>query len=886
VRPSCLIPLARTSAAVLIALVALPAVAAHAGPRKAGQSDSPARKQAVAVRVPDGAFTLDGLLVEDAWQAIPPITDFVQKEPKEGSPPSDAMEVRFAYDAHALYVGARMRNPSRADIQAPLGRRDDGLKAEHLYVSLDTYLDRRTAYTFGVTAAGVRLDHYHATDNENDRDESYDPVWEARAAIDDGGWTAEMRIPFSQLRFHGGERLVFGLNLDRWIPSRNEDVYWVMVPRRDTGWSSRFGELTGIEGVRPTRRLELLPYVAGSSRVPEKPDPADPFDTRAADGRVGGDLKMGVGPNLTLDATFNPDFGQVEADPAEVNLSAFETFFEEKRPFFTEGDPLLRGSGGNYFYSRRIGAAPDVEVEGDYVDYPDAVPILAAAKLTGRLSSLTSVGALAALTDESHASAYTAADGQTRRVRVAPRAGYGVVRFQRDFGPHQSTVGVMLTGVHRSMAEGDPLAALVARDAFSGGADWRLRFDGGDYELTGFGGFSRVSGEPEAIAEVQKTSARYFQRPDVSYVRFDPTRRSLSGYTGSLALAKRAGHWLWNLQGAVESPGYEVNDLGRLSTADGYTGSARLTYRETLPGRVFRNFQVNLNTVAEWNFAGDRQDGFVTLNASGTLHNYLRPFLFLGYFGRAQDERATRGGPSMGTPHGFDVTVGLENNMAAQTAWEVDVGYGHDELGGSQWYVEAELEARPSSRLQLSAEAGYSRQTAPRQYVTEVADGRPETYDTRYVFAFVDRATWSLQLRAGFTFRPDLTLDAYFEPFAASGRYYDHGELLIPRSRELLTYGTGGTAISEAEDGTRLVTEGGKAFTLANLDFNVLSFRSNVVLRWEWRRGSTLYVVWQQDRYGSEAIGDRIDAGDMLRSITAPGDHVFAVKASFWVPIG
>jgi len=859
----------------------------QAGPRKTAQADSPARKLAHAVRVPDGAISLDGVLAEQVWRAIPAVTDFAQKEPQEGAPPSDAMEVRFAYDSRALYVGARMASPSRADIQAPLGRRDDGLKAEHLYVSLDTYFDHRTAYTFGVTAAGVRLDHYHATDDEHDRDRSFDPVWEARAVIEDGGWTAELRIPFSQLRFRDGQQLVFGLNLDRWIPSRNEDVYWVMIPRSETGWSSRFGELVGIEGIHSTRRIELLPYAAGSSRVPEHPDPADPFDTRSFDGRVGGDLKMGVGSSLTLDATFNPDFGQVEADPAEVNLSAFETFFPEKRPFFSEGVELLRGNGGNYFYSRRIGAVPGPELEDDYVDYPRSVPILAAAKLTGRLSGATSLGALAAVTGESSARTYTATEGQIRSVRVAPTTAYGVARVQRDFGPYQSTAGVMLTGVHRSMDAADPLAALLSRNAFSGGADWRLRFSGGAYELTGFGGFSHVSGEPEAIAEVQQTSARYFQRPDVSYVRFNPTRRSLSGYTGLLSFSKLAGsHWLWNVESRIESPGYEVNDLGRVSTADGYTASARLTYRETLPGRVFRNYQVNLRTVAEWNFAGDRQDGFVTLNGSATLLSYLRGHFFVGAFGRAQDERATRGGPSMGTPHGFDVSVGLESNMAAQTAWQVESGLGRNELGGRSWYVEAELTARPGSRLQLSAAASYSRVTSPRQYVTEVENGRPETYDTRYVFAFVDRATWSLQLRAGFTFRPDLTLDAYFEPFAASGRYYDHGELLAPRSRDLLTYGTNGTTISEAEDGTRVVTEGGKQFTLDNLDFNVLSFRSNVVLRWEWRRGSTLYVVWQQDRYESQSIGGRIDAGDMFRSITAPGDHVFAVKASFWVPIG
>jgi hypothetical protein len=859
---------------------------AWAAPRVA-QGDA-ARKQAVAVRVPEAAIDLDGRLDEATWQSAPPLADFVQKEPKEGDAPSDGMEVRFAYDSRALYVGARMRSPGRSDIQAPLGRRDEGVKAEHLYVSLDTYLDRRTAYTFGVTAAGVRLDHYHATDNEGDRDSGFDPVWEARTAIEDDGWTAEMRIPFSQLRYQQAERLVFGLNLDRWIPSRNEDVYWVLVRKSETGWASRFGELSGIEGIRPTRRLEVTPYAAGSSRVPEHPDPADPFATRTPDARVGGDLKVGVGPNLTLDATFNPDFGQVEADPAEVNLSAFETFFPEKRPFFREGMELLRGQGGSYFYSRRIGAPPRAEVLGDYVDYPRSVPILAAAKLTGRLSSGTSLGALAAVTGRSSARSFTAADDAIRSEPVAPVASYGVARVQRDFGRNQSTAGLMLTGVHRDMDADDPLAAVYNRNAFSGGADWRLRFqEGGAYELVGFAGFSHVAGEEEAIAAVQQTSARYFQRPDISYVRLDPTRRSLSGYTWALGLTKRAGrHWLWSAQGSAQSPGYEVNDLGRVSTADGRSAQARLSYRETKPGRVFRSYQVNLSGVSEWSFGGDRQERFAVLNANATLRNYLRVFAFGGLSARAQDERATRGGPSMGTGQGYDVSGGLRNNMAAKTGWEVALGVSGDELGSRARFADLELSLRPSPRLQVSLEGSYSNVTSSRQYVSTVEGGRPETYGSRYVFAFIDRATWSLQARLGFTFKPDLTLDLYMEPFAASGRYYDHGELRAPRSRELVTYGTEGTGVALQPDGTRVVTAGGPPFTLDNLDFNVLSFRSNLVLRWEWRRGSSLYVVWQQDRYGSEAIGDRIRARDMFRSITAPGDHVFAVKASFWVPIG
>ncbi|NOT28423.1 MAG: carbohydrate binding family 9 domain-containing protein, partial [Acidobacteria bacterium] len=302
------------------------------GQSEAQSVNPPDRKQIVASRVSAGAVRIDGRLDEEIWLTAIPATDFTQSEPDEGVAPTDPLEVRFVFDDDALIVGARMSSADPASIQAPMSRRDEGIdQAEHILVSLDTYLDRRTAYTFGVTAAGVRFDHFHASDNRSSRDRSFDPVWEARVATDAGGWTAELRIPFQQLRFNANGEQVFGLNIYRAIPSRNEQVYWSLVRRTDRVWASRFGELRGIGGLTPSRRIELLPYTAGSSRLGGEVDDDDPFAGSDTQARVGGDVKVGVGPNLTVEATVNPDFGQVEADPAEVNLSAFETFFSERR---------------------------------------------------------------------------------------------------------------------------------------------------------------------------------------------------------------------------------------------------------------------------------------------------------------------------------------------------------------------------------------------------------------------------------------------------------------------------------------------------------------------------------------------------------------------------
>ena len=850
------------------------------------------RKQAVAVRVGSGAIRFDGRLDEEAWRLSPALTDFIQKEPVEGATPTDRMEVRFVYDDDALFVGARMYSQSRGAIQAPLGRRDDGQQSEHLLVSLDTFLDRRTAYTFGVTASGVRLDHYHQSDNENQIDPEFDPVWEARTRVEEGGWTAELWIPFSQLRFNDLGSQVWGLNLKRWIPSRNEEVFWVPVPRTVQAWSSRFGELRGIEEIRPTRRIELLPYVGGLSTVTGDPNPANPFDDgRNFARRMGADLKMGLGPNLTLEATVNPDFGQVEADPAEVNLSAFETFFSERRPFFLEGSRLLNSRVvTNYFYSRRIGARPSGLASGDFVDFPRNSTILGATKLTGRLASGTSIAFLAAVTDEEQAETFERDTFAFNRVPVAPRTQYGVATIEQEFGPAASTAGFMVTGVHRNLEPGGPLAARLARNAFSGSGDSLLRFKGGEYELRLHGGFTYVEGDPEAMRRLQRSPARYFQRPDANHVTLDPSRTTLVGYKGGMGLERTGGrHWLWSGTFDMESPEFETNDIGRLRAADGILVSTNLTYRETQPGRILRNYSISVATGSEWTYGWDRQLGrpsSLRPAASVTWHNFWRTNVSADFNMRAQDWRLTRGGPSMGIPRRWAVSAQLFNSAAAETGWNGQVQYAQDEDGGLEFGVNGGLSLRPGARWQLSVNPSYVRRIDSQQYVTTLERDGSRTFGSRYIFGFIDRSTVLAQVRLNYTFKPDLNLDVYAEPFASSGRYYNLGELEAPRSRHLRLYGSDGTTIDRLLDGSYVIGDGADTFTLPNDDFNILSFRSNVVLRWEWRRGSTLFLVWQQDRSGFEARGDRIGAGDLFGSLSAPGNNFFVVKASFWIPIG
>ena len=830
---------------------------------------------------------IDGVLDEQVWQNVLFISDFVQKDPDEGAPATQRTEVAIVYDGNAIYIGARMYSTNPEAIDALMTRRDEPGTADRLIVSFDTYLDRRTAFSFGVTAAGVRLDWYHPEDNEFNRDRTYDPIWDAAAKVTDDGWTAEMRIPFSQLRFNGGAQQVWGMNINRFIPANNEDVFWVYVPKDETGWSSRFGELHGIENIGSPKRIEFLPYVTSQATFTSSSlvDVADPFHGQTdLDARFGFDFSMGLGPSLSLDATVNPDFGQLEADPAVVNLSAFETFFPERRPFFTESRQSLMGNGPSFFYSRRIGAAPHGYVEGDYTAVPSVTTILGAAKLTGRLSSGLSIGALGALTDREYGQTFDEETGEFGEQKVEPMTSYGVLRLEQEFGAEASTAGLMFTGVRRSLGT-DSLANLMVRQAYAGGLDWNKRFSGGRYELLGHFGFSHVAGDSTALDELQRSSTHYFQRPDQEHVSLDPTRTSLSGWTASLRAGKQEGNWRWNAGTWLESPGFEINDAGRQSQADYIEGWAELWYNHTEPGRVFRDWRGGVWTNQRWNFGGIRQNSNFGGWGRMTWKNYWWSWLNLNVGIRAQSHSQTRGGPLMQTPQWWRLAGGLGGNPANSTNWGFQLRGGGDELGGWLYWGRGNFSVQPNDRIIIGVEPRYVRRADPRQYLTTEEGGRDVTFGERYIFGFIERSEIAAPIRINYSFTPDLSLEVYAEPFASSGLYSSIGELAAPQTFDLRLYGTDGTTIERDEDGDYAVTDGDDQFTIANPDFNDLSFRSNLVLRWEWRPGSTLFVVWQANRSDFLDDGTAVGPGSLFNAFSSPGDNVLSVKLTYWLPV-
>jgi Domain of unknown function (DUF5916)/Carbohydrate family 9 binding domain-like len=865
---------------------------AQAGPSapSAPAAGVAAPKVAQATRLRGTAPRIDGLLDDPVWQSATPLRDFVQRIPDEGATPSERTEVRVLYDDRALYVSAHLRRQDPAAIRTSVTRRDGESDAETFTVSLDTYLDRRTAYSFTVSSGGVRGDAYHSQDSEDSgRELQFDPIWSARTQVDSTGWTAEMRIPFSQLRFNAASEQTWGMQLTRYVADKAERIQWALIPIDAAGFSSRFGRLEGIRGLAPARRIELLPYIATDAAYRASDTRANPFLDRYG-ARLGGDLKVGLGPNLTLDATINPDFGQVESDPAIVNLTAFEQVFEERRTFFIEGNELLTGRGQSFigrptwFYSRRIGAPPRGTAQGDYVDAPTNTTISTAAKVTGRLKSGLSIGALAAFTPREFARSYREADGVTERTAVEPPSSFGVMRLQQEFGSQQSNVGVSVTTVQRSLDARGGLEALLPTNAVAGGLDWKLRYKQGMYEITGWVGGSHVTGSTAAMTRLQRNSAHFFQRPDQSHIAFDSTRRSLTGNSASLRLDKNAGRFtLGGIQISARSPEFEINDAGQMRSGDDIDFNADVQLRDTKPNKYVRLFNFGTATQAGWNYGGIRQYWRVSENASATLHNFMRVSAGITWHMGSQSDDLTRGGPLMATPNGYQLTAALNSRANVPTTWSARTTYFDDTFGGWSISTSTTLTVRPASRWQASVDPTWSRVVDGRQYIATRSGGRSVTYGQRYIFSFIERSTVSARFRLNYAFTPNFTVEGYAEPFAASGRFYDHGELSAPRSAEQRVYGAeaSGTSVTVNPDGTRTVRDGASTFTLPALDFNRLSFRSNLVLRWEWLPGSTAFLIWQQSRAAQDPTGRLIGAGDLLDATRSAGDNFIVAKLSW-----
>ena len=844
------------------------------------------------------SISIDGRLDEESWVAAPVATGFLQRDPNQGEPATERTELRVVYDDKALYVGARLYDSEPEKIVRQLSRRDEFAEADTFTILLDPHHDHRTGVLFVVSAAGVQRDA--AIYDDNFADNTWDAVWESAVTVSDVGWTVEIRIPFSQLRFPTTPGHLWGVNAQRFIHRKTEETWLELVPKNESGVASRMAHLDGFENIAPGRHLELLPYVSGRAEYIAPDSPGDPFnDGSRRFGSAGLDLKYGVSTNMALTAAFNPDFGQVEVDPAVVNLSDFEIFFIERRPFFTEGSQVFanfgRSGASEYidfhfpepilFYSRRIGREPQGAGGANFVDQPSFTTILGAAKLTGRTSNGWTVGVLDAVTGSEYANL---SDGRARdRIEVEPLTNYFVGRAQRDVGG-RAAIGFIATAVNRSLNAQSGLDRRLVKQAYVGGVDGHYFLDP-RHDWVWTGGFSAgtVQGSRQSIVLVQRAEQRYYQRPDADYVTLDPNRTSLSGWSGRTNIHKNTGNVIFDAGVWGVSPGLEVNDLGFENQTDRFGGHGMVTFRKLTPDKWTRSRQVWFSKWWTYNFGGDSNGNGVSAQASALLRNYWELDLTVGASWDTWNDKLTRGGPMTIRPGARSATLRVSSDRARLFWLSAFANVNDINFGSNRRRFGVGLHYRPWAALTLGVEPTYRRQHNISQYLRVVPDETAtETFGARYVFGTLDQDEVTIPLRMDLAFSPQLSLQVYAQVLLSSGAYPEISQLAAPRTFDFPVYGRDIGTIVRGPEGNYVIDPdaGGPAapFVLSNPDFNVKSLRVNAVLRWEFRLGSTLYVAWTQRRQNEANPGDFNFGGDTADLFRTPSDDVFVVKLAWW----
>lgn len=837
---------------------------------------------------------LDGRLDEAFWKDENAVTTFVQRDPHEGQPATERTVVDVVYDSEAIYIGARMYDSQPNRIEARLQRKDVLVTSDRFVFYVDPYFDRRTGFYFGVNAAGTLYDGTLMNDSWDDS--SWDGVWEGKAHLDEKGWTVEMRIPFSQLRFEKKPECIWGVNFKRIIARNNEEALVTYTPKNGSGFVSRFSTMT-LHDVNPGKSIQLIPYITsrGSFLPVEAGDPL--HDGKEFDPGAGADLIMGVGGSLTVNATLNPDFGQVEVDPAVVNLSDVETFYPEKRPFFIEGSSIFEfGQSGatnywnfnwgnpQFFYSRRIGRAPQGSTPDDaeFTEVPDGTTILGAGKLTGQLWGNWKLGTLHAITASEHASYSEGAS--VFKQEVEPATYYQVSRAQREFGNGKQGLGFITTYVQRSLNDQQLKDELNNSSLVSGIDAWTFLDESKTWVITGYTGISHSTGTPSRITDLQEESQRYFQRPDADYIEVDPNATSLNGAVGRVYLNKEKGNTFLNAAIGFVSPGFDINDLGFLWRADQINTHVAGGYKWTQPRSFYRYAELGGALFQTADFGGDTTWRGVWLYGHVEFQNYYTFDYNWAYNPPTINDFRTRGGPKTLNNPGFETN--LQMNTDSRRKWVIGLsGGGYEAEQEHSRYANVTVEWKPAANVSLSIGPSYETLNTPAQWIDNFEDSlATATYQHRYVFGSLDQKTFSANIRLNWTFTPSLSLQLFGQPLVSSGRYDDYKELAAPRTYDFNHYNQTGS-VSHRDDTFVIDPDGAgpaQSFSFDDPNFTIRSLRGNAVLRWEYRPGSTVFFVWTQSREEDQTNGE-FHLGNSLNSlIHAQADNIFMVKFTYY----
>jgi len=802
---------------------------------------------------------IDGWLTDEAWKAVPWEGGFQMYDPYDNRLPTQETRFKIMYDADHIYVGIRAFDSAPDSIVSRLTRRDD-IDGDMVAFVFDSYHDLQTGFVFIVSVAGSKADFYMSDDGGSE-DETWDAVWWARTQIDDQGWIAEVKIPFTQLRFDKNSDGTWGMQIAREIYRYSETDFWQPLSKEAPGFVHLMGQLNGLQDIDPRKQAEITPYVVAGSEwfeeEPENPYRADGYN-RILNGGV--DAKIGITNNFTLDLTVNPDFGQVEADPSQVNLTAFETFFEEQRPFFIEGKNIFDHNLGlhgpnNLFYSRRIGRRPqhypDME-EGEYTDIPTATTIIGAAKITGKTKNGLSVGIMESVTANETA---VIKNGEERSETVEPLTNYFAGTVTKEFNKGNTILGGMVTSTRRFTDE--EYLDFLHSSALSGGLDFQQYFADRAYNISLSVYGSKVNGSEEALIRTQRSSVHYFQRPDADYLTLDSTLTSLSGYGANLSFNKASGRFNFGGFLTLNSPGLELNDLGFLSNTDEALQVLWASYSFNEPFSIFRSARLSMNQYNLFDFGGTRQLSGININGFAQFTNLWYAGFHWDIDSDIIQNSMLRGGPSMKIPGGYSASLFASTNSRKKLSFEID-GFLHmgREESSKRYGIEMELNYKPISNLSLSLDSEYSVRHSQLQYVSYE---QPNSED-RYIFGSIDQKTFSTSLRVDLILTPELTIQFWGQPFMASGDYSDYKFITDPLadkfSDRFHIYGDSEIQYDDQESYYNVTEDGtGLSYGFGDPIFNVKEFLSNLVFRWEYRPGSYLYLVWSQTRSGYDPYG-------------------------------
>jgi hypothetical protein len=856
--------------------------------------DSTINKRTYHTTFTSNAPEIDGLENDDCWNLVEWSSDFIQSHPAENKPPSQETAFKILFDNDNLYVFIRAFDTEPEKISRIMSRRDN-FSGDMVFIDIDSYFDKQTDFLFAASASGAKSDAAVSQNGQNE-DESWNPVWYLQTSVDDKGWCAEMKIPFSQLRFGKKDAQIWGLEVTRNIYRIQERSQWQFIPKGSPGRVHLFGELHGINNIKPKHQVEIMPYAVARTERFEKAE-GNPFSSgKLSKLSAGIDGKVAITNDFTLDFTVNPDFGQVEADPSEVNLTAFESYFSERRPFFVEGKNIFEFMpnqsivihnmySDNLFYSRRIGRYPHNYPsvgENEFVRMPESTTILGALKISGKTKKGLSIGILESVTAMEEALIDN--EGLRRKETVEPLTNYFTGRIQQDFNKGETTVGGILTAVNRDIKA--PTLDYLHTAAYAGGVDFRHNWNERTWYLAGNAEFSSVRGKPEALINTQRSSARYYQRPDANYLSVDSSLTSLPGYGTSIKFGKSSQKKIqFETSLTMRSPGLEFNDIGYMRYSDVIHQGTWVAYYIRNPFAIFNNFYLNTNYWMYWNFSGNMLSSHANMNFNSQFKNRWR---LNGNFNRQSENISTtllRGGPSMIMPGRQNFNINIGSDPSKKLSFFIGNYHGSGDVKsytGHEYY--ASINIRPVNSISISLEPGYGIDKSEMQYVTTKAvNGNP-----LYLFGKLDQKTLSFTLRINYTINPELSLEYYGQPFISAGKYTAfkkitnvHAGTFIERyhafTPDEIEYNSLSNGYSVDID-----DDNSDDFSFGNPDFNFRQFRSNLVIRWEYLPGSTVYLVWSQGRTSTDSNGMFSYGGDMKDLFGIKPHNVFLLKFSYW----